>query len=122
MSAINLPPRLREQQFQLPDALTEDNSEFRLPTELREDDPEVRLPPSLVDDEEENEPEFPNVEASASTSNHSNGRTYRCPDCGMQVTRGLSGKEYGHHRGRNRCPRRESNVDPKRLPVSQYAP
>lgn len=43
---------------------------------------------------------------------------YRCPDCHRQVTKGLSGIEYGHARGRNasagteRCPRRPDCVDP----------
>jgi hypothetical protein len=45
--------------------------------------------------------------------------TFECPDCGSQVTRGPSGREYGHRRGNHhaetdRCPRRPAAVDPKR--------
>lgn len=40
-----------------------------------------------------------------------------CPECGWQCTKGPSGTEYGHQRGRrggsrNRCPRRSEDVDP----------
>lgn len=45
---------------------------------------------------------------------------FRCPDCGMWVTRGPDGTEYGHRRGAQAgadvddCPRRPSEkVDPK---------
>lgn len=45
-------------------------------------------------------------------------RQFRCPDCGRQVTRGSTGIEYGHERGKGdtgqteRCPRRPECVDP----------
>lgn len=47
-------------------------------------------------------------------------RTFVCPDCRRQVTRGPDGTEYGHERGRgetgttDRCPRRPEGVDPGR--------
>jgi hypothetical protein len=46
--------------------------------------------------------------------------TFDCPDCGRQVTRGPSGVEYGHERGRGetgaseRCEHRPDAVDPRR--------
>lgn len=44
---------------------------------------------------------------------------FRCPECGCRCTRGPSGTEYGHQRGRGstgtgeRCSRRPDTVDPK---------
>ena len=42
--------------------------------------------------------------------------SFKCPECGRSVTRGPSGIEYGHERGRRtdepRCPRRSAIVDP----------
>lgn len=122
MTTINLPPSIRDQEFRLPDALRENDSEFRFPDELQADEVEINFHPPL---EEEDESEPASAETSVSVPDHSEERRYKCPDCGLRVTRGLSGKEYGHRRGRGdqeRCPRRKSNVDPQRPTASQSTP
>ncbi|GAB6863285.1 hypothetical protein ACFR97_10405 [Haloplanus litoreus] len=79
---------------------------------------EARYRADQDDDDDEGEDPVPLPDGGVAVDGDQPG-TFECPDCGCQVTRGPSGREYGHRRGTThadyeRCPRRSAAVDPKR--------